>query len=318
MNITVGKRAIAEATAKLKNWGRWGADDQIGTLNHIRPEDIVRAAGLIRRGQVFALGIPLDRNGPQTGLFGGRWNPIHTMLATGTDAVAGRQDVVPNVRYADDSINMPVQCATHWDSLGHIFYEEKMYNGHDARLVDSNGLGKLGIEHSRNKMVGRGVLLDIARFKQMEALPDGYGISNDELDACARAQNATIGRADFVIVRTGQMERCLKEGKWGGYAGGDAPGVKFENCYWCQEKEIAAICTDTWGVEVRPNETKEANQPWHWVVIPAMGLTMGEMFYLKDLAADCAADKVYEFFFCGPPLVITGATGSPINPQAIK
>jgi kynurenine formamidase len=114
------------------------------------------------------------------------------------------------------------------------------------------------------------------------------------------------------------MERCLAEKKWGGYAGGDAPGVKFENCYWCQEKEIAAICSDTWGVEVRPNETKDANQPWHWVVIPAMGLCMGEIFYLKELAADCAKDKVYEFFFCGPPLIITGGTGSPINPQAIK
>jgi kynurenine formamidase len=318
MNIKVGKEAIAEASQKLKNWGRWGADDQIGTLNHIRPEDIVRAAGLIRTGKVFALGIPLDRNGPQTGLFGGRWNPIHTMLATGTDAVAGRQDVVPNIRYADDAINMPVQCATHWDSLGHIFYEEKMYNGHDARLVDCNGLGKLGIEHSRNKMVGRGVLLDIARFKGVDHLEDGYGISNDELDACAKAQKVTIGRGDFVIVRTGQLERCLKEKNWGAYAGGDAPGVKFENCYWCQEKEVAAICSDTWGVEVRPNETKEANQPWHWVVIPAMGLTMGEMFYLKELAEDCNADGRYEFFFCGPPLVITGGTGSPINPQAIK
>ena len=100
--------------------------------------------------------------------------------------------------------------------------------------------------------------------------------------------------------------------------GGDAPGVKFENCYWCQEKQVAAICTDTWGVEVRPNETTEANQPWHWVVIPAMGLCMGEIFYLKDLAQDCAEDGVYEFFFCGPPLIITGGTGSPINPQAIK
>ena len=112
MDIKVGRAAIAEATEKLKNWGRWGKDDQIGTLNHVRPEDIVQAASLIRRGKVFALGIPLDRGGPQTGLFGGRWNPIHTMLATGTDAVAGRQDVVPNIRYADDSINMPVQCAT--------------------------------------------------------------------------------------------------------------------------------------------------------------------------------------------------------------
>jgi len=317
MNITVGKKAIAEASQKLRNWGRWGKDDQIGTLNQIRPDDVVKAAALIRTGKVFALGIPLDRKGPQTGLFGGRWNPIHTMLATGTDAVAGRQDVVPNIRYADDAINMPVQCATHWDSLGHIFYEEQMYNGHDARLVDSNGLGKLGIEHSRNKMVGRGVLLDVARFKGVDHLDDGYGISNAELDACAKAQNVTIGRGDFVIVRTGQLENCLEEG-WGGYAGGDAPGVKFENCYWCQEKEIAAICSDTWGVEVRPNETKEANQPWHWVVIPMIGISMGEIFYLKELAEDCAQDRVYEFFFSAPPLHLPGAAGSPINPQAIK
>ena len=211
MNITVGKKAIADATEKLKNWGRWGKDDQIGTLNHILPEDIVRAAGLIRTGKVFALGIPLDRNGPQTGLFGGRWNPIHTMLATGTDAVAGRQDKVPGIRYADDAINMPVQAATHWDSLGHIFYDDKMYNGFDAREADSSGLGKLGIEHTRNKMVGRGVLLDVARFRGVPWLEDGEPISNDELDKCAKEANVEIRRGDFVILRTGQMERCLRQ-----------------------------------------------------------------------------------------------------------
>jgi kynurenine formamidase len=317
MNITAGTEAIAEASKKLSNWGKWGKDDQIGTLNYVTPEDIVRAAALVRTGKVFALGIPLDNKGPQSGLFGGRWNPIHTMLATGTDAVAGRQDW-NKLRYADDAINMPVQAATHWDALGHIFYEDKAYNGHDARLMDARGLHVLGIEHSRNRMNGRGVLLDIPRFKNLPWLDDGYGISNEELDKCAHAQNVEIRRGDFVIVRTGQMERCLSEKKWGSYAGGDAPGVKFENCYWCHGKEIAAICTDTWGVEVRPNETTEANQPWHWVVIPAMGLCMGEMFFLKELAEDCEADDIYEFFFCGPPLVITGGTGSPINPQAIK
>ena len=315
MDIKVGKQAIKDASEKLKNWGRWGKDDQIGTLNHVNPADIVAAAGLIRTGKICALGISLDRNGPQTGLFGGRWNPIHTMLATGTDAVAGRQG---GLLYSDDAINMPVQSATHWDSLGHIFYEGKMYNGFDATLADSRGLEKLGIEHAKNKLVGRGVLLDIARFKDQDYLEDGYGISNDDLNVCARAQNVEIKRGDFVILRTGQMERCLKEKKWGGYAGGDAPSVRFENCYWCQDKEIAAICSDTWGVEVRPNETAEVNQPWHWVVIPAMGLYMGEMFYLKELADDCEADGIYEFFFCGPPLIITGGTGSPINPQAIK
>ena len=214
---------------------------------------------------------------------------------------------------------MPVQAATHWDSLGHIFLDDKMYNGHDARLVDGGGVHELGIEHTRAKMVGRGVLLDVARFKGVEWLEDGYGISNDELDATAKAQGVEIREADFVIVRTGQIERCLRRrAAWGGYAGGDAPGVRFENCYWSHGKEIAAICSDTWGVEVRPNETKDSQQPWHWVVIPAIGLTMGEMFNMKDLAADCAKDKVYEFFFCGPPLIITGGTGSPINPLAIK
>ena len=177
----------------------------------------------------------------------------------------------------------------------------------------------LGIEHSKNKMVGRGVLLDIARFRGVD-VAEGRRRHLQRRTRRLRQgrRTSTIGRGDFVIVRTGQMERCLQEKEWGGYAGGDAPGVKFENCYWCQDKEIAAICTDTWGVEVRPNETTEANQPWHWVVIPAMGLCMGEIFYLKELAEDCAEDGVYEFFFCGPPLIITGGTGSPINPQAIK
>lgn len=318
MDIKVGRAAIDEAAKKLSNWGRWGDEDQIGTLNHTTPEDIVAAGRLIRRGQVFAMGLPLDSQGPQSGLFGGRWNPIHTMLATGTDAVAGRFDTTNKLRFADDAINMPVQAATHWDSLGHIFLDDKMYGGRDARRVDGGGVHELGIEHTRARMVGRGVLLDVARHKGVESLDDGYGISNDELDATARAQGVEIGKGDFVIVRTGQMERCQKAKSWGSFAGGDAPGVRFENCYWCQDKQIAAICSDTWGVEVRPNETTEVQQPWHWVVIPALGLTMGEMFVLGELAADCAADKVYDFFFCGPPLVITGGTGSPINPLAIK
>lgn len=320
MNINVSRAAIDTAHEKLSNWGRWGKDDRIGTLNHVTPEMIAAAAKLVRRGKVFGMGIPLDRNGPQNGLFGGRWNPIHTMLATGTDSIAGRFDTDegPGLRYADDAIHMPVQAATHWDSLGHVFYVDKMYNGYDAKNVDGGGVNILGIEHTRDRMVGRGVLLDVARYRKVDWLTDGQAITNDELDAVAQVQGVTIGKGDFVIVRTGQMERCMTEGEWGGYAGGDAPGVAFENCYWCQEKQIAAICSDTWGVEVRPNETTEVNQPWHWVVIPAMGLTMGEMFFVKELAEDCAADGVYEFFFTGPPLVISGGTGSMINPLAIK
>ena len=313
-----GIETIEKAAKDLSNWGRWGADDQIGTLNFVTPADIVAAGKLIKKGRVFALGLSL-KEPIQSGLFGGRWNPIHTMLATGTDAAAGNQDVpFPYLRYADDAINMPCQASTQWDALCHIFYGDKMYNGFDAGLVDARGAKKLGIENVRDKMAGRGVLLDIARWKGVDCLPDGYAITSDDLDCCAAAQGVSVGRADFVIVRTGHQERCLESKDWSGYAGGDAPGLAFETCYWIHEKQLAAICLDTWGCEVRPNETDVANQPWHWIVIPAMGLSMGEIFYVKDLAADCAEDHVYEFFFNAPPLHLPGGAGSPINPQAIK
>jgi kynurenine formamidase len=316
--MKVDRAAIEKAAKELSNWGRWGADDQIGTLNNVSPEDIIDAGRLIKRGKVFALGLSL-KEPIQSGLFGGRWNPIHTMLATGTDAKSGNQDQpFPYLRYADDAISMPCQASTQWDALCHIFLGDKMYNGFDAGLVDVHGAKKLGIENVRDKMVGRGILLDVARFKGVDSLDDGYAISIDDLNLCAAAQKVEVKRGDFVIVRTGHQERCLSKKDWSGYAGGDAPGFSFETCYWLREKDIAAICTDTWGCEVRPNETTEANQPWHWVVIPAIGISMGEIFYLKELAEDCASDQIYEFFFLAPPLHLPGGAGSPINPQAIK
>jgi kynurenine formamidase len=316
--MKVDRGAIYEAARKLSNWGRWGDDDQIGTLNNITAQDRINAGRLIKKGAVFSLGLSL-KEPIQSGLFGGRWNPIHTMLATGTDAAAGSQDTPsPYLRYADDAINMPCQASTQWDALCHIFLDDKMYNGYDCRMVDAKGARKFGIEHVRDKMVGRGVLLDIARWKRVSSLADGYAITNDDLDGCAEAQGVTVRRGDFVLIRTGHQERCLSAGDWKGYAGGDAPGVAFETCYWIRERDIAAICTDTWGCEVRPNEASDANQPWHWVVIPAIGVSMGEIFYLKELAEDCEGDGIYEFLFVAPPLHLPGAAGSPINPLAIK
>jgi kynurenine formamidase len=310
--------AHLRATAgKCKNWGKWGPNDEAGTLNYIGPEERIAAGQLIRTGKAFSLGLNFDKAGPQRGLWGNRFNPVHTMLATGTDAVAGNQDK-GGLRYADDMVSLPMQCGTQWDALGHIFYDDRMWNGYDARLVDSNGAQKNSIDKVKDRMAGRGVLLDVARHLGVDYLEDGAAITNDDLDACAEAQGVEIKRGDFVIVRTGQMEDRLAKGEWGGYAGGDAPGLAFETCTWVFEKEIAAICTDTWGCEVRPNETKDCTQPWHWVVIPMIGVTMGEIFYLKELAADCADDKVYEFFFCAPPLPVSKAVGSPINPMAIK
>ena len=298
---------------------------ELGTLGQGRPD---------RHAEPRRAGAGLQRR--QTGQEGPRLRHGHPARQSRAAERAVRRSLEPDPHHAGDRhrcARRPVRqhdqlCrrrAQHAGAggnalglLGHVFYDGKTYNGHSAGRIDSGGVHVLGIEHTRDKMVGRGVLLDVARYKGVDWLEDGYGISNDELDATAEKQGVRVEAGDFVIIRTGQMERCLAEQAWGGYAGGDAPGVRFENCYWCQEKQIAAICSDTWGVEVRPNETDEVNQPWHWVVIPAMGLTMGEMFFVKELAEDCAGDRVYEFMFCGPPLVITGGTGSPINPLAIK
>ena len=132
-------------------------------------------------------------------------------------------------------------------------------------------------------------------------------------------QNVALRRGDYIIVRTGMMERCQKAGSWDGYPGGDAPGFAFETLDFVKDTELAALASDTWGCEVRPNESEEGiNQPWHWITIPIMGMTMGEIFQLKELADDCAADKVYEFLFVAPAIPITGAVGSPVNPLAIR
>jgi kynurenine formamidase len=314
----VDEEVFARTAEKVSNWGRWGEDDEIGTLNHVTAEDVINAARLVRRGKVFSLAIPLDQNGPQaSGAFAGRFNPIHTMLATGTDAAAGRQ-TLKGGGYADDMITMPMQCATQWDGLGHAFNGSKMWNGRDATLVDSLGAAKNGIEKTKSSMVGRGVLLDIARYKGADYLEPGYGISIDDLEGCAVRQRVEVGRGDFLICRTGFLEYCLFEGSWGTYAGGSAAGLRFETAEWLHRKEVAAIATDTWGCEVLPNESNLFFQPWHLVVIPMMGITMGEIFYLADLAKDCADDGVFEFLFVAPALTVTGGVGSPINPQAIK
>ena len=312
---------IRAAAKRLSNWGRWGKNDEIGTLNLVSAQNIIEAAQLVRRGKVMSLGLNYDQYGPQGAKSKypslGRFNPIHCMLRTGTDAYSGVLDK-RKIRGTDDLIIMPLQCGTQWDGLGHILYGDHMYNGFDCRTVTSAGAEKGGIENTKEKMVGRGVLLDVAKALGKRWLPDGFAITNAILDFTEKKQGVKVKRGDYLLVRTGHVERCLAKKSWDGYSGGDAPGLAFETLDWLHTKEVAAIVTDTWGVEVRPNETSEANQPWHWIAIPMMGLTVGEIFNLGELSKDCAADKRYEFMFVAPALPITGAVGSPVNPLAIK
>ena len=321
-DMRVTRALLTEYAEKYKNWGRWGPDDEIGTLNFTSPDDIVGAAQLVKKGKTMSLGLNFDQFGPQGAKTPypamGRFNPIHMMTRTGTDAYSGVLDH-RGIRGADDLVMMPLQCGTQWDGLGHVFFEDNMWNGYDCREVTTAGAQKAGIEKTKDKMVGRGVFLDMPRVKGVDCLDDGYPITCADLDEACEKQGVEVREGDYVVLRTGQMDRCLADASWDGYAGGDAPGLAFETLDWIYEKKIAGYASDTWGNEVRPCETDEnINQPWHWIAIPIIGLTMGEIWYLKELADDCEADKVYEFMFVGPALPITGAVGSPCNPLAIK
>jgi kynurenine formamidase len=303
--------AVAAAAKRCSNWGRWGADDVRGTMNFLTPQKRRQGAALVRRGVSFSLSQSFDANGPQKG-WRRRTNPVHTMLDTGTDAAAGVQGFPHGIGGADDVIAMPLQCSTQWDGLGHIFDHGYAWNGRRAAdVVTSLGDGFTGIETVAGVIAGRGVLLDFGD------LPDGFAITSDHLDSVAADAGVEIGRGDIVLIRTGQLARARRDG-WGDYAGGPAPGLSFSTADWLHRTEIAAIATDTWGFEVRPNEFDDAFQPLHQVAIPHIGLFLGEMWDLDALAADCASDGVYEFWLTAAPLPITGAVGSPVNPIAVK
>ncbi|WP_328455754.1 cyclase family protein [Streptomyces sp. NBC_00386] len=310
--------AIALAAKTYSNWGRWGEDDRLGTLNFLDEGKRREGAGLVRRGASFSLSQSFDMNGPQKG-WRRRTNPVHTMLDTGTDAALGHQGFPHGIGGADDVIAMPLQCSTQWDGLGHIFDHGKAWNGRAAeKVVTSDGDLVTGIEHMAPHVAGRGVLLDVGRVVGTAGeLPDGFAITEEHLAGTAEAQGVSVGRGDIVLIRTGQLTRVRRDG-WGDYAGGPAPGLSFTTAGWLHGTEIAAIATDTWGFEVRPNEFENAFQPLHQVAIPNIGLLIGEMWDLEALAEDCAADGVYEFLLAAAPLRITGAVGSPVNPIAIK
>ena len=312
--------AIAATALRVSNWGRWGPDDVHGTMNFLDAATRRDAARLIRTGESYSLSQRFDMDGPQKG-WRRRTNPVHTMLDTGTDAAAGIQGFPHGLGGADDVVAMPLQCSTQWDGLGHIFDHGHAWNGRAAeKVVTSLGDAVTGIETVADVISGRGVLLDVGRAVGTDGeLPDGFAITTEHLETTISAQGPTaaVGRGDIVVVRTGRLTRARREG-WGDYAGGDSPGLSFTTADWLHDTQIAAIATDTWGFEVRPNEFDHAFQPLHQIAIPHIGLFIGEMWAPDALAAACAHDSTYDFFLTAAPLPVTGAVGAPVNPIAVR
>jgi kynurenine formamidase len=296
---------------RLSNWGRWGPEDEKGTTNLITPQCLVEAGKLIRTGKVFDLGIPMGADGPQPG--GGRINPVHLMSET------GQGQVFPGgFRYADDYIFMPLQGSSQWDSLAHVYYDDQLYNGFPASDVGLAGSLHNSIDKQGKGIAGRGILLDILALKGGgDWLEQGYAITPDDLDAAASRQGVQVKSGDILLFRTGWRKKFLQERNPSTFMAGE-PGLGMACCEWLHDKEISVVASDNWAIEVLPGEFDDVVFNVHMVLIRDMGMTLGEILDFEELAADCAADNVWEFFFCSPPLKVTKAVGSPINPLAIK
>lgn len=302
---------VKELAAKVRNWGRWGSDDEIGTINLIT-DDVVRdAAALVATGKRFALGLPLDQGGPQIGAIPGRTNPLRTMLMINTPLTGDPS----NFCTSDDTVTMGIQACTHWDGLGHVSYDGQLYNGVPASVINEFGANRLGI-HNVTTLVSRGVLLDVARAKGVDRLEGGYAITSADLDAAADMGKVDVRPGDVVLVRTGQMQHFLAGDKMA--YGTPAPGPSLQSVQWFRDHDVAAVATDNITFEVFPCEREDALLPVHLLHLVDMGMTQGQNWNLEHLAADCADDGRYAFFLDASPLPFTNGVGAPVQPVAVK
>lgn len=300
--------------ARLRNWGRWGDDDEIGTLNFITDEIRRAAAGLIRTGQIVDLGMPFDADGPQKAGMNGRFNPVHRMTIMPGDAVSPSGMVV-----SDDLVILPTQCATQWDSMAHIGYDGAFYNGRPYSVVTaSGGAVANSIDATVGRLVGRGVLLDIAGLKGVPSLAPSEEITADDLDAACARQGVEVGTGDILLIRTGWYRYYIDESLGVPYIGTEIPGLGVSCCEWLHDREVAAVAADNQAVEVKPSPHPHWGLPVHMILIRDMGMTLGEIFDLENLAAACRSDGVWDFFFSGVGLKLSNAVGSPVSPIAIR
>jgi kynurenine formamidase len=302
---------LRSTAARVSNWERWGKQDQRGTLNLITPGHVAAAAQLVRRGAVFSLAAPLHARGPQEpgGL---RINPQHFMTAIGQQSGDGP------LRFSDDSLLMPLQAATQWDSLAHVHYDSHLYNAWPADTVTVKGAARNSIAAFQPGVISRGVLLDIARHRGTPHLDAGEAIHAAELADCARAQRVTVRDGDVLLIRTGWWGKYARDGRAAEFKRGE-PGLALDTVEWLRHLDVAAVAADNYAVEVLPGEHEaQAHLILHMLLIRDMGMPLGEIFDLEELAGDCADDGTYEFLFCAPPLLIPGGIGSPVTPLAIK
>jgi kynurenine formamidase len=296
----------AFGTAHAQDWtkSKWGPNDEIGAANYMTPELVVKAAGLIKTGKTYALGIPVDSKTPA-------YPPRSFKITIVQPGQAGSPGLGPSkTTYNDDIIDGWVGIGSQIDGLGHIGVEHVYYNGNKlADFADPTGLKKLGIEKVP-PMVARGVLLDMAAYYNTDVVKEGTAFNVKEIEDVAKKQGLEIRQGDVVIFHTGWLSLIGKDDKR--YSTGE-PGVGVEGAKYLTGKGVVAVGADTWAVEAIPFESKNVFEV-HQILLPMNGT-----YILENMdTAELAKDKAYEFMFVLGQPRFRGGVQSMINPIAIR
>jgi kynurenine formamidase len=304
---------------KVSNWGRWGDDDQAGTVNLVDDAAVRRGAACVQSGRRFSLAVDLRRDGVQVGQPVGRFNPILTPTSLNE-----RDQFAPGIwEGTDDLITMSTCAGTHVDALAHVGYDGRLYGDRpQAETVRAaGGAAALGAEHI-GPVVSRGILVDVPRLHGVAELPPGTAVTAADLDAGVAAAGVDVAPGDLICVRTGDIALYLR-GERDRYAKGQdwqCTGLGVSCVEWFRQRDVAGVFVDSYTYEVMPPESGNWDDLMvvHMLQLRDMGLLQGQNWNFEDLAADCAADGRLTFQLIVAPEPIVGATSAPVHPVAVK
>jgi kynurenine formamidase len=292
------------------NWGKWGSDDERGTLNYITPEEVRNAASQVRSGRTVSMAAPINKvAGPD--------NPhpaVHYMVQA-YDVPSG----LGEPQFSTDFLACEFHgdCHTHIDALCHIAYKGRLYNGKPAQDVTSRGPKIQDITAYAHGIVGRGVLLDIPRLRGVKWLEPGEAVTPEELEAAEKAQGVGLGKGDIFVFRTGHHRRRLEMGPWdNSYSGEGKAGLHALAIPLLHEREVAAFFPDGDG-ETVPSNVEGVAYPIHTLQIASMGMACSDSLQFEELVQVCEQEHRWEFMVMAAPLRLPGGTGSLFNPIAV-
>lgn len=303
---TITEQDLDRLWSELSNWGRWGADDERGTLNLLTEAHRAHAATLVRDGVTVSLARNLAVDpAPEMP------HPVQHHMITSGDAL-DRQGI-PGYQGTGDFLGAHVHGLgiSHVDALCHMFVKDRMYNDRPPTDVTSAGARFNTVMTMADGVVGRGVLLDIAALRGVDHLePDQY-VTIEDLTAAEEREGVTVGTGDILMISTGRENRDDAVGFQG------LAGVHAECLPWLRAREIAMLGSD--GITDPMPGLGIPNWPFpiHMIGIAGLGIHLVDNMALRELAAACATRTRWEFLFTLSPLRVVGGTGSPVNPLAV-